>query len=302
MILSLMDNFIYKSKVRRWAKKFAPAYANIFMGDWKEKALAKCPKKPLHYFRYLDDIWGIWTHSEEEFDEFVNILNTHNASITLKYTSNDQSVDFLDTTVFKGPTFAQSHKLDIQVYFKDTDTCALLFKMSFHPRHTYRGLIKSQLVRFRRICTCNSDFTAAVKILISALRNRGYSRSFLRHCLKNYKEQNPQIDKEMIPLITTFSTMSGVMNNKLKNNFQTMIQDQGLLDRFQVISVYRRNKNVKDLLVKATLTPMHHKKNNMLLQVFCKLKFIRNTHTKMWKTICRRNKKFHSHKNGTTQV
>ena len=41
--------------------------------------------QPLHYYRYLGDMWGIWTHSKEEFDEFVNKLNILDASITLKY-------------------------------------------------------------------------------------------------------------------------------------------------------------------------------------------------------------------------
>ncbi len=44
-------------------KRFALAYVNIYMADWEETALQKCGKLPAHYFRYLDDIWGIWTHS-----------------------------------------------------------------------------------------------------------------------------------------------------------------------------------------------------------------------------------------------
>ncbi|KAM4540300.1 calpain-3-like [Fundulus diaphanus] len=39
-------------------KKFAPAYANIFMAEWEAGALESCSKAPLHYYRYLDDIWG----------------------------------------------------------------------------------------------------------------------------------------------------------------------------------------------------------------------------------------------------
>ena len=113
--------------------------------------------------------------------------------------------------------------------------------------------------------------TAAVKILFNSLRNRWFSRSFLRHWLK--KLQKPRIVKEMIPLIQHSLLWVEYLNNKLKNNFQTIIHDQGLLDRFQVISVQRRNTNLKELLVKATYTLMHHKKNNMpvFCKVFCKL-------------------------------
>ena len=45
-------------------KVFAPNYANIFMADWEEKALSQCNKLPTIYLRYLDDIFGIWTHGE----------------------------------------------------------------------------------------------------------------------------------------------------------------------------------------------------------------------------------------------
>jgi hypothetical protein len=48
-------------------KKFAPGYANIFMAEFEDKALQKCTKKPAAYLRYLDDIFIIWEHSEEDF-------------------------------------------------------------------------------------------------------------------------------------------------------------------------------------------------------------------------------------------
>ena len=55
-------------------KKFAPAYANIFMAEWEELALKASPKKLLYYYRYLDDIWGIWPYEREEFDIFQTTL------------------------------------------------------------------------------------------------------------------------------------------------------------------------------------------------------------------------------------
>ena len=82
-------------------KKFAPAYADIFMASWETAALNKCNLKPLYYYRYLDDIWGIWTYSVEEFNTFLDTLNNHNPSIKLKATIDEKTVDFLDTTTFK---------------------------------------------------------------------------------------------------------------------------------------------------------------------------------------------------------
>lgn len=158
------STFYLQTKGTAMGKKFAPSYANIFMACWEEEALATCPKKPLHYLRYLD-IWGVWTHSEEDFKQFINILNFFDSSIQLKYSINEHSIDFLDTTTYKGPTFTANQTLDIKVFFKETDTHSLLFKTSFHPRHTYKGLVKSQFLRFHRICTQESDFWDAVRTL-----------------------------------------------------------------------------------------------------------------------------------------
>ena len=64
-------------------KKFAPLYANIFMAQWEVSALAACSKRPIHYLRYLDDVWGVWPHSRSEFDLFLATLNSHDPSISL---------------------------------------------------------------------------------------------------------------------------------------------------------------------------------------------------------------------------
>lgn len=184
-------DFYLQVKGTAMGKKFAPAYANIFMAEWESEALSKCVKKPLYYYRFLDDIWGIWHHSEQDFEGFLNTLNGHNASIKLKSTFHKTKIDFLDTTTFKGPNFLTDHRLDVKVFFKPTDTHALLFKTSFHPKHTFAGLIKSQLLRFHRICTQQCDFKQATRILFAALATRGYSRSFLRKCLKSFLITKP---------------------------------------------------------------------------------------------------------------
>jgi hypothetical protein len=173
-------------------RKFAPNYANLFMAQWEKEALAKCTLQPDCYFRFLDDIFAVWPHSEEEFWTFFNTLNNHHPTIKLKATIHRQSVDFLDVTVFKGPNFNSTAHLDTKVYFKPTDSHQLLHKNSFHPKHTFKGIIKSQIIRFHRICNNKSDFEEACTTLFKALRSRGYSLRFLRYIKsQTLKELNP---------------------------------------------------------------------------------------------------------------
>lgn len=265
-------------------KRFAPSYANMFMADWEEQALAKCPIQPLHYLRYLDDIFGVWVGSREELENFVHTLNTHDPSIKLKHKITDDSIDFLDTTIYKGRDFAHTNKLDIKVFFKSTDTHALLYKSSFHPKHTYQGLIKSQLIRFKRICTGDDDFSEAVRVLFQALRRRGYSRTFLRKCRRTFQVSKPEDQRDIIPLISTFSTAGLRIHKRLKTNFEQILGQHGIFGNHKVISAYRRNKNLRDYLVRARLSPAQQKKTRNSSIPFVKLAYVKNrTTSRMYK-------------------
>lgn len=196
------------------------------MAEWENSALQKCPKQPTTYFKYLDDIWGVRTDSKKEFQEFVDILNNHHKSIKLKPTLHESEVHFLDTTTFKRPTFPTTRKLDTKDYFKETDSRALLHKTSFHPKHTFRGILRSQLLRFHRICTRITDQNKATKTLFQALQKRGYSRSFLKTIRKRtftpYRSQhkpqhhrkNKQKPSPLFPPLTQLSIRLSKRTNK----------------------------------------------------------------------------------------
>ena len=93
-----------QTKGTAMGKKFAPSYANIYMALWEETALKKCRLKPTHYYRFLDDIFGVWKYTKEDFLEFINTLNTHHRSITIKYVTSTEKIDFLESRSSKAQT------------------------------------------------------------------------------------------------------------------------------------------------------------------------------------------------------
>jgi len=159
-------------------RDWAPHYADIYMAKFEKEALLKCPLKPHTYYRYLDDIFMVWPHGEDAFIEFLNILNEHEPPIKFKSTTSKESIDFLDTTIFKNPS--NTSELLTKVFFKPTDTHQLLDKTSFHPKHTFKGLLKSQITRFFRICSKQTDFDKAWSVLFKSLCKRNYSKRWLR--------------------------------------------------------------------------------------------------------------------------
>ena len=170
-------------------KRFAPNYANLTMAYWEEKNLPKCDKQPSIYLRYLDDIFLIWDHSVEDFDKFFHTLNTAHPNITLKSNVQKKQLEFLDVLVYKGHRFQAEGLFDTKVYFKPTDSHALLHKKSYHPKHTFGGIIKSQLIRFGRICNQQAGFEEATSTLFTALKSRGYTARFLRQIKDGVKFQ-----------------------------------------------------------------------------------------------------------------
>jgi len=172
-------------------------YANIFLAKWEKEALAKCPLLPLFYVRFLDDIFIIWSHGKDEFVKFFNILNNHLKCIKLTYCYDEHSINFLDVTAYKGPRFSDIGIFDTKLFFKPTDSHQLLHTKSYHPKHIFRSVIKSQITRFSRICNNITDFDNACSILFNSLRKRGYSKRFLRRIkseIRNNKYANQGLE------------------------------------------------------------------------------------------------------------
>lgn len=211
-------------------RKYSPAYADIYMADWERSVFQKCSKTPALYLRYLDDIFGIWPHSLADLNDFMAILNSHHPKISLKHNIQPHQVEFLDTQAFSCNVNQSTKGIATRVYFKDTDRHALLHKTSFHPRHTYKGLIKSQLIRFHRICTHKQDVETATNTLFAALRPRGYSARFLRAIKSEVKrlfESSGEYTgrKNNMPLAHTFCnyllTSCGTTKLCFENPFST---------------------------------------------------------------------------------
>ena len=76
--------------------KFAPPYACIFMDRLQNDFLETQILKPLVWLRYIDDIFFIWTHSEEELKKFMGELKSFDTNNKFTYEYSDKIVSFLD--------------------------------------------------------------------------------------------------------------------------------------------------------------------------------------------------------------
>ena len=117
--------------------KFAPPYACLFIDDLETKFLQSRSLQPLVLFRYIDNIFFIWSHGNEKLENFLdNNLSSFDNNIKFTYESSKDNVIFLDLIVklSKG-------RLTTDLHVKDTDRYQYLHFSSSHPDHTKRSII-----------------------------------------------------------------------------------------------------------------------------------------------------------------
>ena len=132
--------------------KFAPPYACIFM-DYIEREFLKSEQiQPWIWFRYIDDIFFIWTASEKELDEFLNRLNSFHPNLRFTHERSRESLNFLDVIVK-----IQQGEFVTDLYCKSTDGHQYLHFDSCHASHTKTSIVYSQALKMKRICHRRSD-------------------------------------------------------------------------------------------------------------------------------------------------
>ena len=143
------DGKMYKQKLgTAIGTKFAPAYANLFMSRLEEDMLSSCAVKPWIWYRYIDDVFFIWTHGEEQLSSFIEYVNSYLHTIKFTTEKSRNSVSYLDVSVSR-----KGRALETDLYCKSTDTHHYLQKSSCHPRLVRKAIPYGQALRIRRSCS-----------------------------------------------------------------------------------------------------------------------------------------------------
>ena len=119
----------------------------LVLGVLENEFLATYRLKPACWFRFIDDIFGVWEHGVTELKNFVSDFNLIDSDIQITLEHSHEKVAFLDTVVIKS-----NNRLITDLYRKPTDTTNYLMYKSAHPPGCKKGAY-SQFLRLRRNCT-----------------------------------------------------------------------------------------------------------------------------------------------------
>ena len=263
----------------------APTYANIEMGVI-DKALRNLAKNVNNgtdvikiFFRFIDDLFLVYTGSVESLDTFLNEIN--NLHPTLKFTFNytspfpcsfppdtphdcfchtTRSLPFLDTLVT-----IKDGQIETDLYRKPTDRCQYLLPSSCHPSHVTKNIPYSLALRLVRICSQSSQLLKRLDELKSFLYSRDYPKqviefSISRALLVSRAHSLREVEKkseDRVVFATDYHPALPSYSNILKKSWKVMVKDPYLHKVFPKppMVAYRQPKqsSLRQILIKSKI-------------------------------------------------
>ena len=233
----------------------APPYANIFMGKFEHDNIhptfnANCPV----YLRFIDDIFGIWIGSREDFIAAIEKLNQCHQTIKFDFELSENNVNFLDTNVF----VSETNTLKTKVFAKPTDRQNFLHRKSEHPESLKKNIPYGQLLRGKRICSETSHFENFSNQLKSSFLKRGYNEELINTHIERTRNvprsrtliQSPREKNTRMTFVTTYNRTNPNIQEILLKHWHLLQIDSELEPVFKDLPMmaFRRNKNLGDML------------------------------------------------------
>ena len=185
---------------------FGSTFGEYFTSSWK---------------RFLDDCFIPWVRSRSDLEMFHNILNDLHKDISFTLQFDNQEQFFLDVLVKN-----RHGKIEIDIYYKETDSKQYLLFNSCHPRHTKINIPYNLVRRLRTIISEENVLEKRLRELKSFLSKQNYPEQITEHGL----QQAMSLDKtqlrtvklkpeeNIVPYVSTYKTRDSEMFQVIMNN------------------------------------------------------------------------------------
>ena len=240
--------------------KMGPSVACLTMGHFEEQLFSSFDgSAPVFYKRYIDDIIGMASGTRRELEDFIHFVGNFCPFLKFTHCISETSVVFLDMKLS-----ICDRKLKTDIHFKPTDSHSYLLYPSNHPRSCTNSIPYSQLLRTRRICSDDADFTKASEEIISFFEKRQYPRKVLLKALERVQGMDrttimaPKTtnvkSSTRIPLVVSYHPSVRPIVKSIYRNVELLTQDPSTREYFPEppITAFRSEKNISSHLVRAS--------------------------------------------------
>ena len=128
--------------------------------------------------RFIDDVFFLWQHGEQELDRFVSYLNLFHRTIKFdvvkgeSYDFTTRTINFLDVRIW----IDEHGYIQTSLFEKPCRVVAYLLPSSCHPGFICRNIPYSLAYRLVRIESTQEGLERNLDKLKEELLSRGYSR------------------------------------------------------------------------------------------------------------------------------
>lgn len=165
----------------------------------------------------VEFLLGPWTFLSDKFEQF---------GLNLTHEVSKKKLVLLDIEIY-----IENNMFHTKEHRKETSSKSYIKFGSAHPSYTFKGIIKSQMYRLRRLCSKKSDFLIAVDDLKIRCINSGYDKLLVNSILNQADTLNRSLvgwkkcQKDSDMKIIRWVILSGSSYEKTITNFTCNIND-----------------------------------------------------------------------------
>ena len=237
--------------------KLAPPYACLGMGQYEKSAFRS--NQPLLdllllWKRFIDDVFGLFYGSEEQFNQLSTWLNSLMPGV-VKFTANFsfKEVEFLDLVIK-----IEDGKLKTNLFIKPSNLQLYLNYFSNHPEPCKTGLVYGQALRVLERCSDSEDAKLHLDNLKEKLCERNYPENMVvdqiekaskrsRESLITQKRKKKTKDNKA-RLIFTHNEQNPPLHQWIRESRKLLTKNEKAKEIGQNIQIaFRQPKNIKKI-------------------------------------------------------
>ena len=143
--------------------------------------------------RFIDDCLGMFLGRDNFFATFYEKLEAQFRSYDLELTSeqSNKEIVMLDLEIY-----ILNNQLHTRESRKETAANSYLRYGSAHPGFTFKGIVRSQMYRLRRLCSRQEDYDTAINGLRERCKNSDYDMQMVEDVLKDANNIERQLSRK----------------------------------------------------------------------------------------------------------
>ena len=152
--------------------RVAPPLAIVFMHALESMFLATSRLQPSLYVRYIDDVFGVWTHGRAALTEYFDFLNTVHPTIkfTMEHTADSGELAYLEIKI----SISNSGAYFTELFVKPMASPVIIHFDSALPMTTKKNTVRSQMLRAVRVSSPGLPRARSLKIIEDLFIKNGY--------------------------------------------------------------------------------------------------------------------------------